>query len=738
MPKQYLRVTKYKILRRDILRNLWSNRIATCRKLFFIAVCLFQIFFISPTYADFINGGFESAYTPDSTTCSPITGWTQTGYYFNGTGSSNPTSINDINLQSTGGTNIKFCGVTDIIIGTTQTIDDYFLYGATPTPTLLLPIVATQSAMINLRSIDTPLTKVGTSNPVTGWTNIASQATSMSQQMTVQTSDVDPSDGKVHIRFIAAPVLQNPAHAANQQPFTAIQLNNITTGRIGSNPLFFQWNYGGQAGVPWQSLTAAGTNTGSASNYQYTNLQSYDISPGNAFIHVGDVIELIVLASGCSPGGHDGHIYLDEVHTYIPPVLWVSATGPISSTPGSNITYTYTYTNNSTSAVNNVQVVANMPQQGNGTAQSTTYVSVTTPTVGTSPSCSGTSPVTCSIGTLQPGQTGTFQLTVNIPSGWGLSTGPVNNGDYPISGTGVNPLLGPLVQTNLVAPSELSNLIANTSGLPTTATVGQPYSGTFSCSNVPTSTATGDAANASCDIVNLPVGLSETGCTISPSNNPWTEPATIPSGQTVTCSVGGTPTTVSTVTATATTNSANNSNSTTNQSSVTINVTGSQYLVTPSGDGHESISPNTVQTVNPGSTLSFIVTPNTGYTLSNTIGGTCPIGAWIGSQYTTGAINASCTVSFSAVPTIPATLNGLPILSPAVVCCGRPVLLGPLPINGPGITTYTVTSRTGNVSCFIGHSGTQTYLKMNGSNGSCTIVGSKGGILSAPLTIVTP
>lgn len=87
---------------------------------------------------------------------------------------------------------------------------------------------------------------------------------------------------------------------------------------------------------------------------------------------------------------------------------------------------------------------------------------------------------------------------------------------------------------------------------------------------------------------------------------------------------------------------------------------------------------------------------------------------------------------------IPATLNGSPVISPAVVCCGRPVILGPLPVPGSGVTTYTVTSQTGNVTCLIGHSGTQTYLKMVGSKGSCTIVGFKDGVQSAPLTIVTP
>ncbi len=248
------------------------------------------------------------------------------------------------------------------------------------------------------------------------------------------------------------------------------------------------------------------------------------------------------------------------------------ASGPNSSTPGSNITYTYSYSNATAAVANNVQIVAALPVQGNpsGSPLSTTFVSVTTPTTGTSPSWSGTNPVTCNVGTLQPGDKGTFQLTVNIPSAWAISTGPVNNGNYPISATGLNTLLGPLVQTALLAPSSLSNLVAGTSGLPTAATLGVPYSGTFTCSNVATASATGDATNATCDITNLPPGLSVSGCSISPSNTSWTEPSTIPSGQTVTCNVTGTPTTVGSSTATLTANASNNSNSTSTVAVTTI------------------------------------------------------------------------------------------------------------------------------------------------------------------------
>lgn len=71
------------------------------------------------------------------------------------------------------------------------------------------------------------------------------------------------------------------------------------------------------------------------------------------------------------------------------------------------------------------------------------------------------------------------------------------------------------------------------------------------------------------------------------------------------------------------------------------------FTVTPSGT-NVTISPSTPQTVDSGATQSFQVTANTGYTLSNSVGGTCPAGVWSGATYTTGAITSSCSVSFSA------------------------------------------------------------------------------------------
>jgi len=81
---------------------------------------------------------------------------------------------------------------------------------------------------------------------------------------------------------------------------------------------------------------------------------------------------------------------------------------------------------------------------------------------------------------------------------------------------------------------------------------------------------------------------------------------------------------------------------------VSVTCTTVTYPITPSGDGHESIAPSTPQTVADGSTQSFTVTADDGYTLSDAVGGTCRAGSWSGSVYTTGVITSSCTVSFMA------------------------------------------------------------------------------------------
>lgn len=68
--------------------------------------------------------------------------------------------------------------------------------------------------------------------------------------------------------------------------------------------------------------------------------------------------------------------------------------------------------------------------------------------------------------------------------------------------------------------------------------------------------------------------------------------------------------------------------------------------VTGGGDAQTAVSPGTPQTVSYGATQTFALTIATGYRA--TVGGTCPAGSLVGSVYTTGAVLANCTVSFTS------------------------------------------------------------------------------------------
>jgi hypothetical protein len=67
------------------------------------------------------------------------------------------------------------------------------------------------------------------------------------------------------------------------------------------------------------------------------------------------------------------------------------------------------------------------------------------------------------------------------------------------------------------------------------------------------------------------------------------------------------------------------------------------YTVSASAETGGSISP-TSATVNAGGTTTFTATPNSGYLISGVTG--CG-GTLSGSAYTTGPINANCTVTAS-------------------------------------------------------------------------------------------
>lgn len=70
------------------------------------------------------------------------------------------------------------------------------------------------------------------------------------------------------------------------------------------------------------------------------------------------------------------------------------------------------------------------------------------------------------------------------------------------------------------------------------------------------------------------------------------------------------------------------------------------FTVTPAAGIGGVVEPSQTETVSPGATPSFIVTPLAGHRLQPTVGGTCPQGSWLGTSWTTGSVNGNCTVIF--------------------------------------------------------------------------------------------
>ncbi|MBV2210005.1 MAG: DUF11 domain-containing protein [Thermomonas sp.] len=266
---------------------------------------------------------------------------------------------------------------------------------------------------------------------------------SIEQVATMALSDVDPVDGKVHIRFAMAPVLNNPGHPANQQPFFYVEVINQTKG---NSTLFNTFNYSNQPGIPWQSV----------GSYQFTNWQGFDISPGNGLLDVGDQVLLKIYVSNCAQGAaaHTGQVYVDVFGSKMPG-LSVYATGPAITKPSEQVTYTYNYINNSgVLAIDTwVRLAAPITEDG----LHLTFVPGSYPA-----SCTGvhagTSPradyIDCPVGNLNDGDGGNFQVSFTVPAG-AATTSPnnvVNNGDYDIRANTVSPFIGPLVKT-IILPS---------------------------------------------------------------------------------------------------------------------------------------------------------------------------------------------------------------------------------------------------------------------------------------------
>jgi hypothetical protein len=391
--------------------------------------------------AQFANGGFESGAAN-----APPQSWTVQTFL-----NPNPNGITIQTPQTRAGLNLAAGGVANTFTlasaGGPGSQQDMALGAAA---SLRWPRYGNQCAIVN-----GPNAAATSGNPNTTGAN--ENVNSLSQSMVIAAADVDPSDMQVHVRFVVAPVLQDPTgHANNQQPYFFIQLTNVTHANA---VLYEDFNFSAQPGVAWQNLTVGGIDT------YYTDWQLVDIAPGVANVAVGDTVKIEIIAGGCSLGGHWGEVYVDGFGTLIPG-LFVTGTGPAQANSGANITYTLNYKNGSPSTA--CVTAANCPSPtesciGGFCAENgvtidftpppgTTFQSIVPPAGATcGPPAAlvpgSTATITCTFTNPVPaGASGSFNITVNITA---AAPGQIVAGTYDIHSNQETPLLGNKIVTNI-------------------------------------------------------------------------------------------------------------------------------------------------------------------------------------------------------------------------------------------------------------------------------------------------
>jgi hypothetical protein len=253
-----------------------------------LALCLL-LFFPSSAFALFSNGGFEDG---------GFNGWTTTTFLNPGLTGSQPFTGSSI-VRSGSGYNLTN------ILGSPTTAE-MSLTDANTGGVLHYPLSGHYCAVVN-------------------YEGSGQNGNTLTQTATVADTDVK-SDGKVHVQFAWAAVVQNPNHSASQQPYVYVHVRDTTK----STDLYSSFIFAGNGSI-WNNVGSSGT--------QYTNWQTIDLAPGA--ISVGDSVELDVTAAGCSQGGHWGYVYVDHFGSFQPVTPSVTvADKPYDGTTAATITNT--------------------------------------------------------------------------------------------------------------------------------------------------------------------------------------------------------------------------------------------------------------------------------------------------------------------------------------------------------------------------------------------------------------
>lgn len=231
--------------------------------------------------AIFTNGGFESG---------DFSGWTKVKGYNNGLKGSAPFSLSSLNVDFSYGTELLST------VGSTQD----------PRTDNLLPLpgAGKYTAKINDE-------------------NSSSHFNAISQQDTISSADRG-SDGKLHVRFSYAAVLEDPQHSPEEQPFFYVLLRDVSNNQI----LYSEFTYSNQPGRSFH------TSTYGYSTWKWTDWNNIDITVPDSSL--GHTLEIVVAAADCSLGAHAGYVYLDGFGSQGSTItnMNVSSLSPTTATAG--------------------------------------------------------------------------------------------------------------------------------------------------------------------------------------------------------------------------------------------------------------------------------------------------------------------------------------------------------------------------------------------------------------------
>lgn len=263
--------------------------------------------------AIFNNGGFESG---------DFSGWTKVKGYNNGLQGSSPFSLSSLNVDFSYGTEL---------LSTVGAIQD-------PRTDNLLPLPGAGKYTAKINDEDS-----------------SSHFNAISQQDVITEADRG-SDGKLHVKFSYAAVLEDPQHSPEEQPFFYVLLRDVTSGQI----LYSEFTYSNQPGRSFH------TSSYGYSTWKWTDWNNIDITIPDSSL--GHTLEIAAAAADCSLGAHAGYVYLDGFGSQGSTItnLNVSSLSPTSASAGGQ-SFTLTVYG---SGFQSTDVV-----QWNGFSRQTTYVS---------------------------------------------------------------------------------------------------------------------------------------------------------------------------------------------------------------------------------------------------------------------------------------------------------------------------------------------------------------------------